>query len=158
MRYVKHILNEIKLGFQDNLLSIWNVFRHPLNTGFSLLNSILHPFTACKNIYQFATASPIRFFTNLGLSVLEGKLISSAFEVPPIETAEVFLADPFNITAAEVVPYLPSSSTLPGLSLPSSLCTPTGCSVSLSTSSSPLIPTATSGVTQVTRRSVKLEK
>lgn len=75
-RYAKQVANEVKLGLQDNLNGIKQLFLHPIVSVMSFVDIFKHPIRTAKGIYHFATKSPIRFGTNIGVSILEGQVAS----------------------------------------------------------------------------------
>lgn len=80
IRYGRHVLKEIWLGIQDNLRAIWQILRHPLLSLRTLANALLHPIITVQNILNFAWRSPWRFLTNVGLSLLEGRLLGMGWQ------------------------------------------------------------------------------
>lgn len=82
--YASYVAKEVKEGCKDNLNGLWQLIRHPVTSLSDLGQVIRHPVSTAQNLSKFAWSHPWRLATNVGFSILQGRIISCANVNHPI--------------------------------------------------------------------------
>ena len=152
----KHVTQEVFDGFSDNLHGLKHTIFHPIETLKELWQAVRHPLDTLTNLAAFAWRHPIRFGSNIGVSVLEGKIIGAGLnqftsQLESATKAATIIPEALNVTesASPILNSFLSTSTSSTSTLSNlPVCTPQSCMLPATSASSTSTTALTAAVTQ----------